>query len=135
MGGYDLRNAPSDGVYPDDRIYARALVFEASGVRVAFVEADLVGIHGHDIFRRHISEATGIPVSNILLGCSHNHAAPGAECRGKTEWDRRFADGDRESHRQAVANLQPVRIAAGTGHSRIAMNRRKVIGLPIRTPP
>src|SRR5208282_4415265 len=37
MGGYDLRNAPSDGVYPGDHLYARALVFETSGVRVAFV--------------------------------------------------------------------------------------------------
>ena len=31
MGGYDLRNAPSDGVYPGDHLYARALVFEPPG--------------------------------------------------------------------------------------------------------
>ncbi|PYV86263.1 MAG: hypothetical protein DMG90_21620, partial [Acidobacteria bacterium] len=38
MGGYDLRGAPSDGIHGNDRLYARALVFEASGVRLAFVE-------------------------------------------------------------------------------------------------
>jgi len=37
LGGYDLREAPSDGVWGNDRLYARALVFDASGVRVAFV--------------------------------------------------------------------------------------------------
>ena len=76
MGGYDLRGAASDGVYPGDHLYARALVFEASGVRVAFVVADVIGLQANDVFRRSISEATGIPVSNILLGDVHNHAAP-----------------------------------------------------------
>src|SRR5690348_2208395 len=33
MGGYDLRGAPSDGIHGNDKLYARALVFEASGVR------------------------------------------------------------------------------------------------------
>ena len=29
LGGYDLRGAPSDGIWGDDRLWARALVFEA----------------------------------------------------------------------------------------------------------
>jgi neutral ceramidase len=126
MGGYDLRDAPSDGVYPHDRLYARALVFEASGVRVAFLEADVIMIQGHDLFRRQISEATGIPESNILLGDVHNHAAPSPNAELKTAWDRQFADGLMKAATQAVANLQPVRIDTGTGHSRIAMNRRQM---------
>ncbi len=126
LGGYDLRGAPSNGIWGKDRLYARALVFEASGVRVAFVEADVIEIQGHDLFRREISEATGIPVRNILLGDAHNHAAPSPNAEAKTEWDRQFAEGLVKAATQAVANLQPVRIAAGTGHSRIAMNRRQV---------
>ena len=126
MGGYDLRNAPSDGVYPGDHLYARALVFESAGVRVAFVVADVIGIEGHDVFRRSIAEATGIPVSNILLGDVHNHAAPAPDAQARTEWDRAFASAIVKAATQAVAALQPVRIAAGTGHSRIAMNRRQV---------
>jgi neutral ceramidase len=126
LGGYDLRGAPSNGVWGHDRLYARALVFEASGVRVAFVEADVIEIQGHDILRREISEATGIPVRNILLGDAHNHAAPSPHAEAKTEWDRQFAAGLVKAATQAVANLQPARIAAGTGHSRIAMNRRQV---------
>ncbi len=126
MGGYDLRGAPSNGVWGNDRLYARALVFEASGVRVAFVEADVIEIRGHDLFRRKISEATGIPVANILLGDAHNHASPSPNADAQTDWDRQFSEGLLKAATQAVANLQPVRIAAGTGHSRIAMNRRQV---------
>ena len=126
MGGYDLRGVPSDGIHGNDRLYARTLVFEASGIRVAFVEADVIEIQGHDFYRRKLSEATGIPEGNILLGDAHNHAAPSPHAEPKTEWDRQFADGLVKAARQAVANLQSVRIAAATGHSRIAMNRRQV---------
>jgi neutral ceramidase len=126
LGGYNLRGAPSDGVWGKDRLYARALIFEASGVRVAFVEADVIEIQGHDIFRRRISDATGLPVPNILLGDAHNHAAPSPNAEAKTDWDRQFGEGLVEAAKRAVANLQPVRIAVGTGHSRIAMNRRQM---------
>jgi len=124
LGGYNLRNAPSDGVHEGDRLYARALVFEASGVRMAFVEADVIEIQGHDIFRRKISEATGIPVKCVLLGDAHNHSAPSPQAEPKTDWDRQFGEGLVKAAVEAVANLQAVRVAAGTGHSRIAMNRR-----------
>jgi neutral ceramidase len=126
LGGYDLRGAPSDGIWGSDRLYSRALVFEVSSVRVAFVEADVIEIRGHELFRRRISEATGIPVANILLGDAHNHAAPSPNAEAKTEWDRQFAKGVVRATEQAVANLQPVRVAAGAGRSRIAMNRRQM---------
>jgi hypothetical protein len=126
LGGYNLRDTPSDGIHSNDDLYARALVFDASSLRVAFVEADGIEIQGHDIFRRQISEATGIPGANILLGDAHNHSAPQPQAEAKTAWDRQFADGLVKAAREAVANLQPVRIAAGTGHSRIAMKRRQV---------
>lgn len=125
MGGYDLRGEPSDGVHGHDRLYVRALVFEASGVRVAFVVADVIEIQGHDIFRHRIAEATGIPEANVLVGDVHNHAAPSPNAEAKTDWDRLFAEGVIKASQQAVADLQPVRIAAATGHSRIAMNRRQ----------
>ncbi len=126
LGGYNLRGAPSDGIHGNDRLYARCLVFEASGRRVAFVEADVIEIQGHDTFRRRISQATGIPVEDILLGDAHNHAAPSPNAEAKTAWDSEFAKGLFEAVTRAVGNLQSVRIAAGTGHSRIAVNRRHV---------
>ncbi|MBZ5595148.1 MAG: neutral/alkaline non-lysosomal ceramidase N-terminal domain-containing protein [Acidobacteriia bacterium] len=127
LAGYDMRNSPSDGVWGHDRLYARVLVFEAGGERVAFVEADVIEIRGTDAFRRKIADATGIPLEHILLGDAHNHAAPSPNAKLDTNSDRQFEKGLLAAAIQAVANLQPASIAAGTGHSHIAMNRRHVV--------
>jgi neutral ceramidase len=126
MGGYNLREAPSDGIHGNDRLYVRALVFEQGGTRVAFVEADIIGIRGHDVWRQKISEATGIPVPNILLGDVHNHAAPSGNPKGESPWLRQFEKALIAACRDADSRLQPARLVAGIGHSRIAMNRRQV---------
>jgi neutral ceramidase len=127
MAGYDMRDAPSDGIWGHDRLYARALVFEASGQKIAFVEADVIIIRGADEFRRKIAAATGIPFDHVLLGDAHNHAAPSPDAKLETNWDRQFEKGVMDAATRAAASLQPVGLAAGTGHSRVAMNRRHVI--------
>jgi hypothetical protein len=126
LGGYSLRMAPSDGIHGNDKLYVRALIFDNGKVKVAFVEADVIGIRGHDAFRRQISEATGIPSANILLGDVHNHAAPSPGPNGETPWERQFQKALLGAAKEATGNLQPVRIAAGNGRSRISMNRRQV---------
>ncbi|MCW5977415.1 MAG: neutral/alkaline non-lysosomal ceramidase N-terminal domain-containing protein [Bryobacteraceae bacterium] len=126
MAGYDLRGAPSDGVHPGEKLYVRAVVFSDGVQTVAFVSADVIGIRDTDEFRKRISAATGIPFGNILLGDAHNHASPSPSAKGENEWERRFATGLVATVKTAQAGLQPVRIAAGAGHSRIAMNRRQV---------
>ena len=62
LGGYNMRNAPSDGVWGHEHLYARALVFEATGERIAFLEADVIIIREPDAFRRRVPDATGIPM-------------------------------------------------------------------------
>jgi hypothetical protein len=126
MGGYSLRNAPSDGIHGNDKLYVRALVFETGGTRLAFLEADVIGIRSHDVFRKKIADATGIPLANILLGDVHNHAAPSPGPKNETQWGRAFEKALLTAATEATAKLQPVRIAAGVGHSRVAMNRRQV---------
>ncbi len=126
MGGYSLREAPSDGIHGNDRLYVRALVFEREGTCVAFVEADIIGVRDHDSWRSKISEASGIPAANILLGDVHNHAAPSANPKDDSPWLRQFETALIASVREARGKLQPVLIAAGSGRSRIAMNRRQV---------
>ena len=126
MGGYDLRDAPSDGIHGDDRLYVRALVFEQGGARIAFVMADIIGIYNHDSWRSKISEATGIPAANILLGDAHNHSGPSPYDKRNAQWVKQFEPALLAAVRDANGKLQPVCIAAGTGHSRIAINRRQV---------
>lgn len=126
MGGYDLRNAPADGVHGNDKLYLRCLAFDDGSQRVLFVEADVIGVSGHDEFRKRIAQATGVPADHILIGDAHNHAAPSPGAQGANNWERQFAESLVATARKAIANLQPVRMAAGDGRSRIAMNRRQV---------
>ena len=87
MGGYDMTFRPgrSDGVYGS--IYTRALVFDDGVKQVVFIEADVVSLPEDDYvsIRKSVSAETGIPSENIMLGCVHNHAAPSAYDRTKTQ--------------------------------------------------
>jgi neutral ceramidase len=124
MGGYDLRGSASEGVHEGDHLYVRALVFADGKTAVAFIEADLILLRGVDIFRRRVSETTGIPFDHVLIGDTHNHAAPSPHPDGGTEWERLFADALLSAAATAASNLVPVRITAGAGKSRVGMNRR-----------
>jgi hypothetical protein len=126
LGGYSLRNAPSDGIHGRDKLYVRALVFETGQAKVAFVEADVIGIRGHDVFRRRIADATGIPVTNVLLGDVHNHSSPSPSPNGETSWEQLFDKALVAAAREASGTLRPVRLAAASGRSRVGMNRRQV---------
>ena len=63
LGGYSLREGPSTGVY--GKLYLNALVFDDTKKKVLFVEANLISF-GSEARRRLISEATGIPLENII---------------------------------------------------------------------
>jgi hypothetical protein len=57
MGGYDLRDAPSDGIHGDDKLYVRCLAFDDGSRKVLFVEGDVIMIRDQDEFRQRISKA------------------------------------------------------------------------------
>jgi len=81
--------------------------------------------------RKRIADRTGVPESNVRLSYSHTHSGPivGWESwiEGAEMMDPYF---DLLEHHltgvaaEAVDDLQPARVAAGTGHSEIAINRR-----------
>lgn len=128
MGGYDssCRVGPSDGV--DGKIYVRTLILDDNSNRVAFIEIDVVSLPGEDYstIRKLISDETGIPYENILLGCVHNHAGPSPGKRNSdSEWYKNFRSNIVESVKDAIDDLEPVKIGGGIGISNIAMNRRK----------
>lgn len=122
MGGYDLRNAPSDGVW--DKIYLRTLVLEVNGSRVAFIVADLVDVgRNPEPYRKSIARETGIPYESIFVGATHDHSAPMAGNRN-AQWTKMYDASFLPTVKEAIANLRPVTVATGQGRSRIAMNRR-----------
>lgn len=127
MGGYDMTFRPgrSDGVYGS--IYTRALVFDDGVKQVVFVEADVVSLPDDDYgsIRKSISAETGIPFESIMLGCVHNHAAPSAYDNRDSDWYLHLKDSFITTVKEAIADLEPVRIGGNTGRSGIAVNRRK----------
>jgi hypothetical protein len=111
------------------------VAFDDGATRFVIMMADLIGIDGAEI-RQRIAEATGIAPECVFAGDVHNHAGPisrpahrGRGVPGptneRTRWFKRFHKAVRQVAADALADLQPVKIGAGVGSSRIAMNRRK----------
>ena len=128
MGGYDesCRMGPSNGAF--GKIYIRTLVFDDNAKQIAFIEIDIVSLPPENYLplRQMVSKETGIPVENIMLGTVHNHAAPSPDERNiNSEWYKQFNGNVVKAVKDAIADLEPVKIGGGTGKSSIAMNRRK----------
>jgi hypothetical protein len=128
MGGYDMTFRPgrSDGSYGS--IYTRALVFDDNIRQIVFVEVDIVSFPDEDYvsIRESISAETGIPVENIQLGCVHNHAAPyPGEQNKDSDWYKYLKNSLITTVKDAIADLEPVKIGGETGKSTIGINRRK----------
>jgi len=128
MGGYDesCRSGPSQG--NKGNIYIRALILDDNINRIALIELDVVSLprQNYDSIRRQISLETGMPFSNIILGCVHNHAAPYPGGRNiESEWYKKLNGNLIKVVQEAISDLEPVQIGGRLGRSSIAMNRRK----------
>lgn len=128
MGGYDMTFRPGRSVGSYGNIYARALVFDDNTRKIVFVEVDVVSFPDEEYLsiRESISAGTGIPVENIQLGCVHNHAAPYPGDDNKdSEWYKQLKKSLISTVKNAIADLEPVKIGGDTGKSTIGINRRK----------
>ncbi len=76
MAGY-ARTKPSDGVHDD--LHARSLVVEGdNGETTVLMTLGIINIarNQFDSIRESINKATGIPVKNIIISCTHTHSGP-----------------------------------------------------------
>jgi neutral/alkaline ceramidase-like enzyme len=114
-------------------LWATALVLSDGATEAAVVDVDfcLIGQPLADRIRQASAELTGIPLRHIRLSYSHTHSGPLLAPSWMTEGEElipayveslpgRIA-GAVWAARQA---LRPARVAAGTGNSDIAVNRR-----------
>ena len=121
-----------------DDLHARALVFEKSGVKAAFIALDLVSIPHVVVVetRKLINQHTGIPVNNIIMTATHAHAGPqmnplfwkavgGVPMQKSREYLKDLPELIAASVVKAVSRLKPVTVSAGTvKESSINFNRR-----------
>jgi hypothetical protein len=134
-GYYYVRGA--EGIHDD--LYAKTLVVEKDGTRIAIVSCDLIEISAElaaDI--RLLAEAsTGIPAGHIMISATHSHTGPvilsPANMYGTNENVRDLlADYMKElpglvaeSIIQANVGIQPARLSFGRGfEENISFNRR-----------
>lgn len=136
MAGYYYERA-ADGVRDD--LFAKAIVFEKDGKRVALVGLDLIttprGIA--EAARAAIEGATKVRGADVMISATHAHTGPVLGSRtpreeslgGKSDLTRAYTDAlpakIAEAVRLAEAKLAPATVSAGHGHeASIAFNRR-----------
>jgi hypothetical protein len=94
-----------------DDMYARCVVFERDGVKIALVGADLFGMARIDIdVMRERAAKSGIDF--MVLAMSHNHAAPdtiGVYGYYPAEYIKYLQDRVVDCVREAAGNLRPVK--------------------------
>jgi hypothetical protein len=112
-------------------LFARAMVFEKDGVRVAIVGMDFLG-WSKVLGDKTRAQVKGIPPENILIGATHTHSAPDTygfpDEKGRHGADvnylNRVCDLTAEAINEAIGKLTPVnlKIAVGDAKGKIAYN-------------
>jgi hypothetical protein len=135
MGGYfEIRLNTAT----HDPLYAKALVLEQGGVKVALVACDLESLpHSFvDQARQLIAKTTGLPGDHVMISATHTHTGPemsaifidrleGRPAQIAKDYRAGLPGKIAEAVRRAEADLQPARAWAGIGEEdSIAFNRR-----------
>jgi hypothetical protein len=118
----------------NDPLYAKALVLEDGGTRVAIVALDTCAIGGRGIsrgylpdvaddflpkLRSRIQKELNIPGGNVLVSATHIHPSGRSLCDDAGQIQRTF-----DAVRRALQNMTAVKVGVGSGHEdRIMMNR------------
>ncbi len=143
--GYGDRTGPFESVVAD--IYAKALALEdRRGQRAVMVTADLVGFQAAvvtDEVCRRIEEKTGLQRKQLLFNASHSHTGPlvsldphpaansvahapltAGDVRETVAYTRQLQGQLVQLVCDALARLEPARLARGAGRVDFPMNRR-----------
>lgn len=76
LSGYRARSGVSKGVH--DRLYSRAIAIESAAEKVILISVDVLGLSSSFVseLRKHISKATSVPCTNIMIAATHTHSGP-----------------------------------------------------------
>ncbi len=125
-----------------DPLHAKAVVFEADGVKAAIVACDVtslplaMGVAA----RQHVGRICGVPPENVMITATHTHTAPNLRPRFFQHTARpeqleiakvylaRLPELIAESVQRAEANLAPARVQGSMGEVQgLAFNRRHLM--------
>jgi neutral ceramidase len=129
-----------------DRIFARALVLEQAGVRVAIVTADVVAFREEMTARLRRALAGRCRIDMLLCNASHTHTGPDTYNEFCTFSDPRELAKRRRYHHwferqllalveRAATKLEPVTLSHGEGRATFGVQRRRRVDGAIRHMP
>jgi neutral ceramidase len=113
---------PPTGKYEHEKLFARAIVLDNGATKTALISFDG---NAPATARAKVADLLKCPVENILMSGTHSHSAgtaglpPGQASPPQTPLEDVVLD----AVRQAVAKLQPARMAYGTGLCYLNVNR------------
>jgi hypothetical protein len=114
-------------------LWATALVVSDGQTEAAIVDADVIGFPNDlaTTIRERVEQLTGIPAGHVRLAASHSHSTGNLSPAWYPDGGEMIpgylaslADRIAGAVWQAQRALRPARLAAGLGHSDVAMNRR-----------
>ena len=133
-GGWGAqKHEQAEGIDMDLWVTALALSDQTTTVVILDIDIQILTNERADEIRASVSRATGLPAQNIRASATHTHSGPvpykswierGYEMVGP--WFENLARWCAEAAVEAIANLQPVELRAGTGDCRLNANRRCV---------
>jgi neutral ceramidase len=125
LWGFEDRTTPANGTI--DPLYARVLVLEAGGKRLALVTLDLGRSFGPASLRRlRESASRSSNISCLLVTASHTHSAPVIRDDYAGEpppWEKTALERIGHAIDEAAGKLEDARIGTGTGSVYVAHNR------------
>jgi len=119
-----LKPRVSQGI--DNPLFAKAIVLESAGTRLACVTLDLISLdrgYGGDEAVRLASEATGIPKSHISYSCSHTHTGPYTRQRTQQHVNTEWLAALPASFADAVAQADAAKVPAALSRCRAFEHR------------
>lgn len=133
LAGYAARVDLSKDVH--DPLSARAMALESDGRRLLIISVDNLGWYNNtaEPIRKAILDETKLQPSELLLAAIHTHSAPTLTFEAEkshannVEYTRELQGKLVTVAREALANLEPIRMAFGRGYSPVGVNRREVV--------
>jgi hypothetical protein len=128
MWGYFDRLGGAIGVI--DPLYARVLVLEAGGKRLAYVDLDFgrtFGPESLNLMRASVRRDSG--VDDLIVQATHTHGGPlilDEYPKGRPTWETEDLNRIERAIHDATHDLVPVRLGVGYGAAYIGYNRRHV---------
>jgi len=126
--GYMNRTARATGTL--DPLFARVLVLEAGGKRLALVTLDLGRVFGAVSLERLRDAARKQGIPHLIMTASHTHAGPNIldeYPHGRIpEWEKQALEKVAAALAEAREHLVSVRLGTGYGVTYIGYNRRRI---------